>query len=534
MPQPPASAPAYSLRELRRIAEAPLRRPWLVVIPLVLCLGAAVAASFILPPRYKSSTLILVAPERMPSNLVPQMVTEKTSRRLLTLRQEVQSRTRLEMVARSLDPYGSLGKEPLIETIERMRAATTVSVKGNDAFSIEFEHPNPKMAMLVADRLTSLFMEEVAGARQQQVSAAYQFIEQQLQDARQQLEEKESALRDYKQQHMGQLPEQVQANLATLQRLQLEQQTVSDNLRKAQDALLLLESSPTPAAALGPTPPPDPLVDMKAALSQLRTRYTDEHPDVKSLEARIAALEASRGARRATDAAAAAAAAPPPDPVAAAFEGRKREARVEVESLRSRLADVDRRIAAFQGRVEAAPRREQEILGLTRDYQKLSDNYTQLLTKKLDAEMAARLEQQERGQQFRILDPAYLPETPSFPNRVLFALGGAIGGLLLGIGLSIGVDFLDPTFKDADDVANALPFPVLAVLPYVPPKEQRRLAGARPDVDGTTAGDGRAAEGRTSGPPERRGNAIEEPLAGLSLRGGERRDPGEPEAKVEV
>jgi succinoglycan biosynthesis transport protein ExoP len=457
------------------MTEAPLRHPWVVLVPLVLCLGTAVAASFLLAARYRSSTLILVAPERMASNLVPQMVTEKTTRRLQTLRQEVQSRTRLEVVARALDPYGTLGKEPLIETIERMRDAITVNVKGNDAFSIEFEHRDPKMAMLVADRLTTLFLEEVAGARQQQVSAAYQFIEQELQDARAQLEQKETALRDYKEQHMGQLPEQVQANLATLQRLQLEQQTVADGLRKAQDAMMLLENSPTPAGGAPGTPAADPLVEMRAALAQMRTRYTDEHPDVKSLEARIAALEAARAGG-----AAAAEAGAPLDPVAASFAARKREARVEVESLRQRLADVDGRIAAFQARVEAAPRREQEILGLTRDYQKISENYTQLLTKKLDAEMAARLEQQERGQEFRVLDPAYLPEKPSFPNRGLFALGGALAGLLLGVGLAIVVDFLDPTFKDVDDLARVLPYPVLAVLPYVKPKEQARLAAARP------------------------------------------------------
>ena len=231
-------APAQGVRELRRLAEAPLRRPWLVIVPLVLSLGIAVALSLLLPPRYSSSTLILVAPDPMPSNLVPQMNTERISRRLQTLRQEVQSRTRLEMVARELDPYGTVGKEPLINTIERMRDAVAVQVKGNDAFSIAFEHRDPKMAMLVADRVTTLFMEEVAGARERQVSTAYEFIEKQLQDARQQLEEKENALRDFKEQHMGQLPEQVQANLATLQRLQLEQQTIADGLRKATDALL--------------------------------------------------------------------------------------------------------------------------------------------------------------------------------------------------------------------------------------------------------------------------------------------------------
>jgi polysaccharide chain length determinant protein (PEP-CTERM system associated) len=474
MPEPAAAS--YSMREVQRLAEAPLRRPWLVIVPLLLSLVAAVALSFLLPPRYRSSTLILVAPEQMPANFVPQMSTEKITRRLATLRQEVQSRTRLELVARELDPYGTIGKEPLINTIEQMRRSVTVSVKGDDAFTIEFEHRDPKMAMLVADRLTSLFMEEVVGSRERQVSTAYEFIGKQLQDARQQLEEKEAALRDYKERHMGQLPEQVQANLATLQRLQLEQQTIADNLRKATDAQLLLESTSNPVGAPGATPPPDSLAALRAQLTQLKTRYTDQHPDVRALQSRIDALEKA--------AAAAGPGAPPPDPGARAAQQRLREAKVEVQSLRAQLVEVDRRIAAFEVRVEAAPRREQEIMGLTRDYQKLSENYTALLSKKLDAEMAERLEQQQKGQQFRILDPAYLPERPSFPNRGLFALVGALAGLMLGVGLAVVIDVIDPTMKDAESVAAAFSFPVLAVIPFVKPREQVRLATLKIEESG--------------------------------------------------
>jgi polysaccharide chain length determinant protein (PEP-CTERM system associated) len=421
----------------------------------------------VLPPRYRSSTLILVAPEQIPASFMPQMSAERVTRRLQTLRQEVQSRTRLETVARDLDPYGTLGKEPLIDTIERMRAAVTVSVKGTDAFSIEFEHRDPRMAMLVADRLTTLFMEEVVGARERQVSEAYQFIDSQMQVAREQLEQKEAALRQYKERYMGQLPEQVQANLATLQRLQLEQQSVADSLRKATDALLLLQSGGPAAAAAGPAAP-DSLEVLRAQLAALRTRYTDRHPDVKAVLSRISALESG--------AASAGAQVPPEDPAAAAAWQRVREAQLEVQELRERLADVDRRIAAFQARVEAAPKREQEILGVTRDYQKLSENYTQLLSKKLDAEMAARLEQRSKGQQFRVIDPAYLPVRPSFPNRGLFALAGALAGLVCGIGLAVVADLLDPTLKEADEAAAALRLPLLAVVPYVRPRDQERLA----------------------------------------------------------
>jgi uncharacterized protein involved in exopolysaccharide biosynthesis len=211
---------------------------------------------------------------------------------------------------------------------------------------------------------------------------------------------------------------------------------------------------------------------MKAALAQLRTRYTEAHPDVKALAARVELLEAAQRTERPVP--------PPVDPAAIALAQRKRGAAIELQTLKGRLAEVDQRIAAFQARVEAAPRREQEILVLTRDYQKLGENYAHLLAKKLDAEMAARLEQQQGGRQFRILDPASLPERPSFPDRKLFVLVGAIAGILLGTGLAVAVDSLDPTLKDANEAAAVLGLPLLAVIPFVPPRDQRRLAAMQP------------------------------------------------------
>jgi polysaccharide chain length determinant protein (PEP-CTERM system associated) len=495
MPHDTGAEQPYSLREVRRLVEAPLRRPLLVVVPLLSILAVAVTLSFVLPPRYSSSTLILVAPDQMPNSLVPSIGTERVGRRLRTLRQEIQSRTRLEMVARELDPYGIIGKEPLIRTIERMRDTVTVSIKGKDAFSIEFEHPDPKMAMLVADRLTTLFMEEVVGQRERQVSVAYEFIDEQLQKAREELEKKENALRDFKERHMGALPEQVDSNLATLQRLQLEHQTISESLRKATDTLVLLEQALAATSRGVATDadgrPVDSLSGLRAQLTQLLTRYTPEHPDVRALQARIAALEKATAAEATGEADE----EPPPDPVTARARLRVLEARREVAALRRQRGEVERRIVAFQARVEAAPRNEQELIALRRDYDKLNENYSSLLSKKLDAEMAARLEQYSKGQQFRIIDPAFMPEQPSFPNRTLFALAGVLCGLLVGVGMAVVADFLDPAIKDVEELRTALPYPVLAVIPYVKPKHQRRLAAVSPE-DTQPSSSGRRRVGR--------------------------------------
>jgi succinoglycan biosynthesis transport protein ExoP len=463
------SSPARSAgQELRRLVEAPLRRPGHVLVPFVLVLGAGIALSFVLPKRYVSSTLILVAPDKLPESFVPTMATERIAKRLQTMRQEILSRTRLERVARELDPYKSLDKEPIVQTIERMRDAIKVNVKGADAFSIEFEHPDPQVAMLVTDRLTSLFMEEVVGARERQVADAYDFIESQLAESRKELEGKDAELRRYKEKHMGTLPEQMVSNLSTLQRLQLEQQSLAESLRKAIDQQIVLEGSARSAAAAAGTAAPADLPALRSQLAQLRLRYTDEHPDVQALVARIAELQQARPVSTGSGL------------EAGDDEPRTRvdQARREVALLREQQADLERRMAQFSARVETAPRTEQEIQSLTRDYQKLSENYSALLAKKLDAQMASRLERRSKGEQFRIVDPAFLPVKPSFPDHFTFALWGGLLGLLIGLALAVSADFLDPSVRDVRALETALPFPVVGVIPHIGRRQIRRILKA--------------------------------------------------------
>jgi len=466
-PVEPASGRSAG-QELRRLVEAPLRRPWHVLIPFVLVVGGAVALSVLLPKRYASSTLILVAPDKLPESFVPTMATERIAKRLQTMRQEIMSRTRLERVARELDPYKSLDREPIVQTIERMRDAIKVNVKGTDAFSIEYEHPDPQVAMLLADRLTTLFMDEVVGARERQVAGAYDFIESELEEARKELERKDEELRKYKEKHMGTLPEQMVSNLSTLQRLQLEQQSLAENLRKAIDQQIVLEATAASASAPVGTGTPADLPALRSQLAQLKLRYTEEHPDVQALTARIAEVQKTippvPGATR--------------DPAADSARLRVDQARGEVAGLRQQQVELEKRIAQFGTRVEQAPRIEQDIQSLTRDYQKLSENYSSLLTKKLDAQMASKLERRSKGEQFRIVDPAFLPVKPSFPDRMKFTLGGVVLGLLLGLATAVSRDFLDQSIRDVRSLEAALPFPVIGVIPHVGRRQVRRILKA--------------------------------------------------------
>jgi polysaccharide biosynthesis transport protein len=314
------------------------------------------------------------------------------------------------------------------------------------------------MAQKVCDRLAQLFIDETVQARKQQVGEAYAFIETELQEARRQLEEREQTLRKYKEQHMGTLPEQQNANLQTLQRLQLEQQSVSESLRAAMDRVVTLEG----AAAARPSQASDAragIIQLKTQLASLRTRYTDEHPDVQALLGQIATLEKSLPANGSGNA---------PDT-------QLESVRAEVRNLRARREELDQKIGSFQARVELAPRTEQEIVTLTRDFQKLNENYLALLNKKLDTQLAAKLEQRWQGDRFRILDPANLPEAPFYPNRLLFLLYGIAAGLAVGVGAALLADLFDHSIRTARELEDALPFPILANVPLIVPLHASEL-----------------------------------------------------------
>jgi succinoglycan biosynthesis transport protein ExoP len=449
---------SLSWAQLRHFLHAPLRRPVLVVVPWLAVVALSVAAVFVLPKRYMSSTLILVESEKVPESFIAKVATADRSQRLEAVKPEILSRTRLERVIEETRPYPEI--ESRTQAVEKLRKAIFINVTGNDGFTIEFSHHEPRKAQEVTDRLARLFIEETVKSREQQVEGAVDFLVAQVKESRTELENKDSAVRRYKEEHMGRLPEQLQTNLATMQMLQREMQTVEENLFFARDKQESLareigrsSAGATPAAAL-PGPASD-ASELRRQLAALRTKYTDDHPDVQGLRTRLARLEA-----RATDGARVDADA------SDVTHGQLERANQEIRKLEDRQRDLERRTAEIRLNVEETPRTEQELATLMRDYQKLNENYVTLLSKQLEAQMSGRLEQRWKGEQFRMLDPASLPEKPVFPKAPIFIGLGLFFGLAVGLATALGAEYIDSTVKDSQGLQGVLGHPVLACIPH--------------------------------------------------------------------
>ena len=466
-------AAALPFRRRLRFAdylEAPLHHPWWAIVPFLLTVTAATAAAFLVPKVYSSSCLVLIKASRVPDRIIANVGDEMDGRRHQTIRQEILSRTRLEKVNEELHPYPDAATPG--SAVEALGRATLVEFRGSDAFSIRYSHRDPHMAQNVTNRLASLFIEEFRRSRRSEVEGAADFLDVELLDARAQLDKKEEALRRYKEANMGRLPEQMQASLSTLQRLQLELQGLDQNLEAAEARLERLTSrkgayEPTAAS------PASGLAEresLERELARLRQRYTDAHPDVRALLDRLKAMESAPSAE-----------APGPDPTMTAAAQIER-ARADVNNLLERRQSVREQVARLQGRVEQMPRTEQELSVLNRDFSQLRENYQALLRKKMDAQTAERL-QRRWTEDFEILDPARLPERHDFPNRALFIVAGIVVGLGLGLAAALVTEQLSPYVVSADDLESTVPVPVLAILPVMEPQEVaiaiRNLAARR-------------------------------------------------------
>lgn len=492
--------------DLVHYVEVLRRRRWWVVVPALVIGGVTVPIVMSLPPAYRSTTLIMVEAQKVPEAFVRTTVTTPIEDRLRAISQQILSRTRLERVIEKYDLYrkpddagwtaaiGSLvgggqadGQEgPLmLDLVERLKSSIDIQVpRGRNpgaTISISYSGEEPRTVMDVTNELASLFIEENLRVREAQAEGTTEFLENELNQAKAQLETQEEQLRSFRQRSMGELPGQLDTNLRTLDRLQNENHALQQRLRAAEDRYTELSRGTTTFAPSGDGPPSGlaiRLQTMRNRLADLRSEYRDEYPDVVSLRKEIARMEAELLAQeKAAAAASAASAEAPPDPdrfVAGLVEQQR-----EIRSIKQRQQAILEQIREYEKRVENTPVREQQLAMIMRDYENVKRNYQSLLEKRQEAKIAESLERRQKAEIFRILDPADLPAHPYKPNRPLLILFGMIGGLVGGLGLALFREQLDPSIRSEDDlVAATTGLPLLAVVPAVPARQKKigRLA----------------------------------------------------------
>jgi polysaccharide chain length determinant protein (PEP-CTERM system associated) len=472
------------------------RRMKVILIPALLAPLAGFLVSYVFPPKYTSQSLVMVEGQKVPEGIVQPVVTEDLTQRIASLQQRVMSQSVLQpMLERSgLAKPGqnmddvidnirvSMQVEPVVTDLSQIggggkkKPGTGSPVPG---FYVNYTASSAREAQQICNELTSLLLEQNLKSREDVARGTTDFLSKQVDDTKRNLDELDSKLAAFKKQYMGQLPGDEDNNVKILMGLNSQLDANTQSLSRAQQDKSYTESLlaqqvaawKTSQSSSNPQTLQQQLSQLQSQLVDLQARYTADHPDVIKTKADIAQvrkeLDAINDASDKTTSATT-------DKGSSSEPPEIRQLRLQVHQYEDLIAQSSRdqkklqeEISVFQGRVALSPAIEEQYKQLARDYDNTQKVYQDLLADKSKSDMALNMEQQQKGEQMHLLNPANLPDSPSFPNRILFAGGGFGAGLALGLGLALWLELRDKSIRTQADAEAALELPMLVAVPWV-------------------------------------------------------------------
>jgi protein tyrosine kinase modulator len=473
------------------------RRWWYFLIPLFIGWSIVWGVSWFMPSIYRSGTLILIEQPTVPSQyVVPNIAVDNLQGRLQSITQQIMSRTRLLRIIENQNLYAD-SRQRLTpdEVVERMRKDIEIElVRDHEqltAFNVYYSSPDPRVAQSVTKELTNLFISENLEARQEQSENTTEFLESHLEEARKSLSGQDEKIREFKDQHLGDLPGQLQSNLQILGGLQAQLTGAQDAFNRAKQQNVYLESllgqyrsvqrsaKSVDNVSMGLPALELELDRLRAQLADLSSHYTDRHPDVRKVKEQIAKAEkmkqqitedfkvkGSATSKNATNIPQNDAEIKEMTPMAE-LESQLKVNQIEIANRERTMQALEGQINDYQSRLNREPVREQQLADLTRNYDQSRANYDSLLKKRNDSELATSLERRQQGEHFRILDPPSLPVKPHSPDRFKFGLVGVLVGLVLGAAVSAGAEMIDDRLYDEKELKQLLPVEVISEIPHV-------------------------------------------------------------------
>jgi len=453
----------------------------IAVFVVVFPLSAYLAKT--LPDVYESSTLILITPQKLPASYVNSTVTMPIQERIHAITQEILSRTRLEKIVREFRLYRSTGVGSATDDrVNKLRKNIIFeSRQRENSFRLSFESENPQVAQQVAARLASLFIEENLRLREQRAVGTTVFIKSESDRLLKEVEEQEARVHLFKAKNQYELPEQLGANLSTLEQLRsglqgnllrlsaledrkanLEKQLVNE--KQANQQIINTENGGREYLL----PQWQRVESLKIRLQSLLSRYSDKYPEVIDLKREIRAVETEGSSRefenRGSDSTVIRSQR---NPVARILLKQIEKLNAEIKSVKSNNQIHREKIAAYQVRVDNTPARAIELSKISRTYNITVLKYQDLLAKLLEAQLSENMEKKQKAEQFQVIDPPNLPKSPVRPNRLgifLFGFAVAIGG---GLALAYMLEMLNNSFKSGTELSDYVNIPLLASIPAI-------------------------------------------------------------------
>ena len=482
------------------ILSAVLKRKWWILASVVVCVALGYVAWKYSPKTYRSSVVVTIDSPRIAKEYVKGLSQEGRPFEdpSVVIMQQVTlgltNKSILMPVLDTLKPYPDAEKTSSDLLMKRLRKTITV-VKPKDGMGvvISYTHADPHMAQAVTALLAVKLQEDNLKRREGLVETTTEFLSAELDRVKGDLEAKERAISEFKKAHIAELPQQLEPNLRTLDRLQADLTNSTDSLNKMGDRLTSLEKTIKEFSDLGPAgvvpldrdrrvgdarlidPRAARLQELKQKLNELLGIYKENYPDVVRAKEEIRRLESAPQvdvsqprvdelvAGKADDSGGIS--RRPIDPYLRELMKERSETKSEIASLKEKQAHLIRQIRGLEAHVERTPTVEQSLAVLLRDYENMQKGYQALLDKRTNARILENYESRQFGEQYRIIEPANFPDAQEPPTLIHFILGGFALGFFIGIGATIGLEFLKTGFRRPEEVESHLGLPVIASIP---------------------------------------------------------------------
>jgi polysaccharide chain length determinant protein (PEP-CTERM system associated) len=468
------------------------RRVRVILIPTLLAPLAGFALSYAFSPKYTSESLVLVEEPKVSENYVKPVASQDLSQRVATLQQRALSAENLRPLIETLGiAHGAnidgaidgiranVGITPVITTAVGPAAVTVRGKSALPGFNVSFTASNPHRAQEICAGVTNIMIRENLNDNTSNAQNTRDFLGRQVEDAKHNLDQMDAKLADFKRRYEGQLPGTEDKNLQILMGMNSQLDANTQTLNRAQQDKAYTESMlaqqlaawKSSQTSTNPQSLQQQLATLQAQLISLQAHYTDDYPDVVKTKRDIAEVqkkldEINTAAANPTDVASQKENLSEPPEI--------RQLRMQIHQYEQLITQGTReqqrlqeQIKVLQGRMALSPAIEEEYKELTRDYDTAQKFYDDRLANKKQAEMQVAAVQEQQGETMSVLNPADLPDSPSFPNRVMFAGGGFAGGLVLGLGLAIWLEMRDTSLRTEKDVVAVLDLPVLSQVPWV-------------------------------------------------------------------
>ena len=453
------------------------RRKYLALGVLAATLAAALTVALAMPGIYRSTATVLVARPEMTLPTNRAALSGELEARLNRIGEEVLSRSRLEDLLNRYDLYGPHTRDDMEQSVNRFRRDVKVDMKGIDpvqgrgttiAFAITVRGRDPKMVADIANELANIYVSENSTIRERRATEAVQDVKREVDEAQARLDQQDRRTNEFKRRNMGQLPEQVAANLAMLERLNAQLALNNHNQVVAMERRTAFRSTGGDAGGAPASSPEEALQirlnQLNFDLAKLQRTYSDKYPDViltkqeiENVKKQLAELGPSQTKSSKT---------PTTPPSTQPVDSQLAALKAEDQRLRQM-------IAAYQSRVEMAPEREQELQELSRDYRASREIYDAALKRYHDAQAAVDVERRRAREEFQVIETAFPAREPAAPNRGKLALLGVALACAVTAGVVMLAEQLDTSFHAVDDLRAFSKLPVLVTIPEIKTRSDR-------------------------------------------------------------